>query len=39
MGRPAGAKNKTPREMEAEAVRLKEKAKLLKKIEKLKKKS
>jgi len=37
MGRPKGAKNKTPRELEAEAKRLKEKAKLLKKIDKLKK--
>ncbi len=39
MARPSGAKNKTPRELEAEAARLKEKAKLMKKIEKLKKKS
>ena len=38
MARPAGAKNKTPRELAAEAARLKEKAKLMKKIEKLKKK-
>lgn len=35
MGRPKGSKNKTPRELEAEAKRLKEKARLLKKIEKL----
>jgi hypothetical protein len=39
MGRPPGAKNKTPRELEAEAESLKQKAKLMKKIEKLKKKT
>jgi hypothetical protein len=35
MGRTPGAKNKTPREMEAEAKRLMEKAKLKRQIEKL----
>ena len=38
MGRTPGAKNKTPRELEAEARRLREKAKLMRKIEVLKKK-
>lgn len=38
MSRPLGSKNKTPRELEAEAKALQEKAKLLKKIEKLKEK-
>ena len=39
MGRPPGAKNRTPREIEAEAkARLRE-AKLKRKIEELKKKS
>lgn len=37
MPRTPGAKNKTPRELRAEAKRLNEKAKLLEKIEKLKK--
>lgn len=37
MGRPKGSKNRTPRELEAEANRLAEKAKLLRKIDKLKK--
>lgn len=37
MGRTPGAKNKTPRELEAEAKRLMEKAKLMRKIEALKK--
>lgn len=37
MGRPPGAKNRTPRELEAEARRLMEKAKLQRKIEALKK--
>ena len=36
MGRPPGAKNKTPRELRAEAKRLTEKAKLMEKLEKLK---
>lgn len=39
MARTPGAKNKTPRELEAEAARLKEKAKLMKKIDALKKKA
>lgn len=39
MARTPGAKNKTPRELEAEAARLKEKAKYLRKIEDLKKKA
>ena len=39
MGRPPGATNKTPRELEQEAKRLKEKAKLMRKIEDLKKKA
>ena len=38
MARPFGAKNRTPRELEAEAKRLMEKAKLKRKIEALKKK-
>lgn len=38
MPRPKGSKNKTPRELRAEAKRLTEKAKLLEKIEKLKQK-
>ncbi|MDX6286046.1 MAG: hypothetical protein QOG53_1531 [Frankiales bacterium] len=38
MARTPGARNKTPRELEAEAKRLKEKAKLMRKIEALKKK-
>ena len=37
MGRTPGATNKTPRELDAEAARLKEKAKLKRQIEKLKK--
>lgn len=37
MPRTPGAKNKTPREMRAEAKRLNEKAALLEKIAKLKK--
>lgn len=37
MPRTPGAKNKTPRELRAEAKRLNEKAKLMEKIEKLKK--
>lgn len=37
MGRPPGSKNKIPRELEAEAKRLLEKAKLMRRIEKLKK--
>jgi hypothetical protein len=37
MGRPAGSPNKTPRELQAEARRLAEKAKLLKRLKKLKK--
>lgn len=36
MPRTPGAKNKTPRELRAEANRLNEKAKLLEKIQKLK---
>ena len=36
MGRTPGAKNKTPRELRAEARRLNEKAKYLEKMEKLK---
>ena len=36
MPRTPGAKNKTPRELRAEAKRLREKANLLEKIEKLK---
>lgn len=36
MGRTPGAKNKTPRELRAEARRLNEKANLLEKIQKLK---
>ncbi len=39
MARTPGAKNKTPRELEAEAERLKEKARLMRKIEDLKKKA
>lgn len=38
MARPPGAKNRTPRELDAEAKRLKEKAKLMRQIEALKKK-
>ena len=38
MPRTPGAKNRTPRELEAEARRLMEKAKLQRKIEALKKK-
>lgn len=38
MGRTPGAKNKTPRELRAEAQRLLEKAKLMEKIDDLKKK-
>jgi hypothetical protein len=37
MARPKGSKNRSPRELEAEANRLKGIAKLLRKIEKLKK--
>lgn len=37
MGRTPGAKNRTPRELRAEAKRLNEKASLLEKIAKLKK--
>jgi len=37
MARPKGSTNKTPRELEAEAKRLAEKAKLKKRIEKLEK--
>jgi len=37
MGRTAGAKNRTPRELRAEAKRLNEKAKLLDRLNKLKK--
>ena len=37
VGRTAGAKNRTPRELRAEAKRLTEKANLLEKMEKLKK--
>jgi hypothetical protein len=37
MGRTAGATNKTPRELRAEAKRLTEKAKYLEKMEKLQK--
>lgn len=37
MGRTPGAKNRTPRELRAEAKRLNEKANLLVKMEKLKK--
>lgn len=36
MGRTPGAKNKTPRELRAEAKRLNEKASLLEKIQELK---
>lgn len=36
MARTSGAKNKTPRELRAEAKRLNEKATLLEKIQKLK---
>ena len=36
MARTPGAKNKTPRELRAEAKRLNEKANLLEKIQKLK---
>jgi len=36
MARTPGAKNKTPRELRAEAKRLNEKASLLEKIQKLK---
>jgi hypothetical protein len=36
VGRTPGAKNRTPRELEAEAKRLLEKAKLMRKLEKLK---
>ena len=36
MPRPKGSPNKSPRELEAEARRLLEKAKLLKKLKKLK---
>jgi hypothetical protein len=39
MGRTPGAKNKTPREMRAEAKGLNEKAKLTEKLLKLKKKA
>lgn len=39
MGRTPGAKNRTPRELEAEARRLKEKAAAMRKIEALKKKA
>lgn len=39
MARPLGAKNKTPRELRAEAKRLSEKASLLEKIAKLKAKN
>ncbi len=37
MGRTLGAKNRTPRELRAEAKRLNEKAKLLDRLNKLKK--
>ncbi|HPE13486.1 MAG TPA: hypothetical protein PLQ14_15070 [Actinomycetota bacterium] len=37
MGRTPGAKNRTPRELRAEAKRLNEKASLLEKMAKLKK--
>jgi hypothetical protein len=37
VARTPGANNKSPRELEAEAKRLLEKAKLMRKIEKLKK--
>lgn len=37
MARPVGSKNKTPRELRAEAKRLNEKAKLLERLDKLKK--
>lgn len=37
MGRPPGSKNRTPRELRAEAKRLTEKAKLLDRLDKLKK--
>lgn len=37
MGRTPGAKNRTPRELEAEAKRLIEKANLLRKLEALRK--
>lgn len=36
MARPQGSKNRTPRELRAEAKRLQEKAKLMEKIAKLK---
>ena len=39
MGRPPGSKNRTPRELLAEAKRLEEKAKLKARIEKLQKKN
>jgi hypothetical protein len=39
MGRTPGAKNKTPRELRAEAKRLEEKAALKERIERLQKKS
>lgn len=35
MGRPPGAKNRTPRELRAEAKRLQEKAKHIEKLAKL----
>ena len=38
MPRPKGSTNKTPRELELEAKRLLEKAKLLKRLQKLKEK-
>jgi hypothetical protein len=38
MGRPAGSKNRTSRELRAEAKRLNEKAKLMDRLNKLKKK-
>ncbi len=37
MGRTPGAKNRTPRELKAEAKRLNEKANLLEKLERLRK--
>ena len=36
MGRPPGSKNKTPRELRAEAKRLTEKAKYIERLAKLK---
>ncbi len=39
MGRPEGSKNRTPRELRAEAKRLNEKANYMEKLAKLKKDS